>query len=83
MNCVGNDHYIDCFHGFMPSVDRIVNALRLGTSKLRIIFCDWAFGVGTDFKNFSHFTHINAPWSMEEYLQEAGRVGRDDLPSCQ
>ena len=48
-----------------------------------LFFATGAFGVGIDFKNFRHFTHINAPWSMEEYLQEAGRVGRDDLLSCQ
>lgn len=62
---------------------RIVDALRLGTLKLRIIFATGAFGVGIDIKNFSHFTHIHVPWSMEEYLQEAGRAGRDDLPLCQ
>ena len=48
-----------------------------------LCFATGAFGVGIDLKNFRHFAHINVPWSMDEYLQEAGRVGRDDLPSCQ
>lgn len=73
------------FHAQCPlkEKNRIVDALRLGTLKLRIIFATGAFGVGIDIKNFSHFTHIHVPWSMEEYLQEAGRAGRDDLPLCQ
>ena len=47
-----------------------------------LFFATGAFGVGINLKNFRHFNHIQS-WSVEEYLQVAGRVGRDDLPSCQ
>ena len=86
-NCVGNDQYIDSSHSFMPSAHlRRKKALSMPCAwghTLRIIFCYWGLGVEIDIKNFRHFTHIHVLWSMEDYLQEAGRAGRDDLPLCQ
>ena len=85
MNCVGNDQYIDCSHSFMPSAHlrrkkglSIPSAWEHPSSEL--FFTSGAFGVGINLKNLRHFNHIHVPWSMEEYLQEAGRVGGDDLP---
>ena len=88
MNCVGNDQCIDCSHSFKPSAHlrrkkelSIPSAWEHPSSEL--FFTAGAFGVGINLKNFRHFNHVHVPWSMEGYLQEAGRVGRDDLPSCQ
>ena len=86
VNCVGNDHYIDCSHSFIPSAHlRRKKGLSMPSAwehpSSELIFATGAT-VGIDLKNFRHFAHIHDPWSMEEYLQEASRVGRDDLPSC-
>uniref|UniRef100_A0A1X7TDL1 DNA 3'-5' helicase n=1 Tax=Amphimedon queenslandica TaxID=400682 RepID=A0A1X7TDL1_AMPQE len=49
--------------------------------KLRIIIATTAFGMGIDCPNIRIIYHWGAPSTIEEYAQETGRAGRDNLPS--
>lgn len=47
-----------------------------GTRTHRVLFVTIAFGLGIDCSNIRHVIHIGVPYTMEDYCQEVGRVGR-------
>ena len=80
---VAKNRMFTLFHAQYPNHERqrIITELASGTSKLRILFVTVAFGIGVDIQNIRQVIHIGVPYTMEEYFQEAGRCGRDGLPS--
>ena len=61
--------------------ERIMEELVNNKSKHRVFFVTIAFGIGIDCPNIRRVIHLGVPYTMEEYFQEAGRAGRDDLPA--
>lgn len=71
----------DHFHaGLTPDRKRDVQeAFRTG--QLRVIAATNAFGMGIDKPDIRLVVHGDIPGSLENYLQEAGRAGRDRAPA--
>jgi ATP-dependent DNA helicase RecQ len=73
----GNGWACSHFHaGLTPEVKKSVQQAFIG-GDLRVIAATNAFGMGVDKPDVRLVIHAEIPGSVENYLQEAGRAGRD------
>jgi len=71
----------EAYHaGLDPDARRDIQEAFLGNEH-RIITATNAFGMGVDKDNVRLVVHLDMPSSLEAYLQEAGRAGRDRKPA--
>lgn len=71
----------DYYHAGRSAEEKrdIQEAFRVG--ELRTIAATNAFGMGIDKPDIRLVVHGDVPGSLENYLQEAGRAGRDQAPA--
>lgn len=65
------------FNGKMDSDEKIANQDAFMNDQVRIIVATSAFGMGVDKKDVGLVIHYDISDSLENYVQEAGRAGRD------
>ena len=65
------------FNGQMDADDKIANQDAFMSDRVRIIVATSAFGMGVDKKDVGLVVHYDISDSLENYVQEAGRAGRD------
>lgn len=65
------------YHGKMDSKDKILNQEAFMNGTVSIIVATSAFGMGVDKSDVKLVVHYDISDSLENYVQEAGRAGRD------
>nr|XP_029153166.1 ATP-dependent DNA helicase Q-like 5 isoform X2 [Arachis hypogaea] len=74
-----NDNNISAksYHGGMSSKERNYVQELFTSNKIRVVVATVAFGMGLDKSDVGAVIHYSLPKSLEEYVQEIGRAGRD------
>lgn len=69
------------YHAGMSSGQRSKVQTQFLRSKVRVVVATIAFGLGVDKADVRGVIHMHLPRSVENYVQEVGRAGRDGKPA--
>lgn len=74
---------VEMYHAGTPASvkDHISKSMALDDGHLRVLICTVAFGMGVNCKKVRRVVHFGPSKSVEMYIQECGRAGRDGLAS--
>ncbi len=74
-----NDGYLArAYHGKMDKQEKSANQDAFIRGEVQIMVATSAFGMGVDKKDVGMVIHYDISDSLENYVQEAGRAGRDE-----
>jgi len=74
----GDGYHAKPYHGKMDKNEKMENQDAFIRGDVRIMVATSAFGMGVDKKDVGMVIHFEICDSLENYVQEAGRAGRDE-----
>lgn len=66
------------FNGKMDKSEKVANQEKFMSGEVNVIVATSAFGMGVDKSDVGLVVHFDISPSLEDYVQEAGRAGRDE-----
>ncbi|KAL0357795.1 UNVERIFIED_CONTAM: ATP-dependent DNA helicase Q-like 5 [Sesamum calycinum] len=69
--------FVQSYHSGIPAKDRSRVQDLFCANRIRVVVATVAFGMGLDKSDVGAVVHYSLPESLEEYVQEIGRAGRD------
>ncbi|MEW5309751.1 MAG: hypothetical protein WDW38_001613 [Sanguina aurantia] len=79
--CQSTDITAAAYHAGMTPKVRMEVQNKWRSGKVQVVVATIAFGMGIDKPDVRYVVHFTLSKSLEGYFQEAGRAGRDGLPS--
>ncbi|NBA62057.1 RecQ family ATP-dependent DNA helicase [Enterococcus mundtii] len=75
------DYAVGYYHGGLDASQRRQLQQQFSQNQLQFLIATNAFGMGIDKADIRYVIHYDLPDSLENYMQEIGRAGRDQRPS--